>query len=67
MKSLHNDREPVFICSVQPTVPCLLNKGLDTIATNQEAVIIVSQGIAIAFICWGLGRGIREVVAELKQ
>ncbi len=63
MEYLHYDRESVFVCSVQPTVPCLIDKGLDAIATNQEAVIIVSEGIAIAFIFWGLGRGISEVVA----
>lgn len=62
----HND-DNVLICSVQPTLPCLVDKGIDAIANTPEAVTTVAYGIAIAFVFWGLGKGISEVVAKWKR
>jgi hypothetical protein len=62
-----NPQNNVPVCSVvQPTLPCLVDKGLDVFANNREAVIILSFGLAITIFCWGLGKGISEVVAKLK-
>jgi hypothetical protein len=36
------------------------------IGNNPEAVIILSSGLAVTVFCWGLGKGISEVVAKLK-
>ena len=63
MDKLENTDEPVLVCSVQPTSSCLVDKALNVISDNQEAVII----LALAFFLWGLGKGVSEVVAKLKQ
>jgi hypothetical protein len=67
VNKLGNTQNNVQACSVQPTFPCLIDKGLDVIANNQEAIIILSFGLAITVFCWGLGKGISEVVAKIKQ
>ena len=66
VQKIENPQNNVPVCSVQPTLPCLVDKGLDVVANNPEAVIILSFGLAITIFCWGLGKGISEVVAKLK-
>ncbi|MGK7931386.1 MAG: hypothetical protein AB4041_08125 [Microcystaceae cyanobacterium] len=64
---MNQNDDTVLICSVHPTLPCLIDKGIDTIALNPQAVTIISYGIAIAVVLIGLGRGISEIVAKLKS
>jgi hypothetical protein len=67
VQKIENPQNNSPVCSVQPTLPCLIDKGLGVFANNQEAVIILSFGLAITIFCWGLGKDISEVVAKLKQ
>lgn len=67
VQKIENPQNSVQVCTEQPSIPCLAYKGLDLIGNNPEAVIILSSGLAVTVFCWGLGKGIAEVVAKLKQ
>ena len=66
VQKIETPQNNVQVCTEQPSIPCLAYKGLDVIGNNPEAVIILSSGLAITVFCWGLGKGISEVVAKLK-
>jgi hypothetical protein len=67
MQNSQNSGQITQVCTEPSTFPHLIEKGIDVIADNPQAVFTVSLGIAIAIGLYGLGKGISTVISQLND
>ena len=52
VQKIENPQNNVQVCSVQPTLPCLVDKGFDLIENNPEIVLYITIMVMTIMVVW---------------